>query len=138
MILTGFARLGRAAVLRYTPDGTPVLNLALAYSHGQKQADGNRATQWVEAALFGKRAESLAPHLLKGTPLDVVIEDAHIEYWQDRDGARRDKLVGRVLSLEFAGRAPSAEAAPSDARPAAAAAALPTAAGVDDFEDVPF
>jgi single-strand DNA-binding protein len=148
MILTGLARLGRDAVLRYSPDGTPVLNLALAYNYGQKAQDGNRPTQWVEAALWGKRAESLAPHLLKGTQLHVVIEDVRIETWQDKDGAGRVKLSGRLINLEFAGRAPEradptpASAPARNANPPAQPAPVSSVAAQGGFDtlddDIPF
>jgi single-strand DNA-binding protein len=106
MILSGLVRLGRDANLRHLSDGTPVLNMALAYSWGQKDGGGNRMTQWLDAALFGKRAESLAPHLTKGTAVDVVLDDVRIDEWTRQDGTPgKPKLVGRVVLLEFAGRA---------------------------------
>lgn len=133
MILTGLARLGRDAILRYSADGTPVANLALAYNYGQRGSNGNRSTQWVEAALWGKRAESLTPHLLKGTAVDIVVEDVRIDTWQDNDGASRAKLVGRVITIEFAGR--STDRAPTresdEPAPAAREAAF-------ESDDVPF
>ena len=65
--ITGAFRLGRDAELRYTPGkNEPVINLALAFNWGQKGEDGNRPSQWIEASLWGKRAEALAPYLLKG------------------------------------------------------------------------
>jgi single-strand DNA-binding protein len=79
MILTALARLGRDAEVRHTPKGEAVANLALAINYGRKGSDGNRPTQWVEASLWGARAESLAPHLMKGKLLYVVIEEPHIE-----------------------------------------------------------
>lgn len=117
MILTGLVRLGRDAVLRYTPDGTPVANLAMAYNYGQKGQDGKRPSQWIEGGLWGKRAESLATHLTKGTALDVVLEDVRIETWRDQDGATRAKLAARVVSVEFAGRAPERVPAQGNAAP---------------------
>ena len=51
--------------------------------------------------MWGKRAESLAPHLLKGKQVDVVLEEPHIETFEGRNGTGY-KLVGRVLSIEFA------------------------------------
>jgi single-strand DNA-binding protein len=134
MILTGLVRLGRDASLRYLGDGTPVLNMALAYNWG---TNGKRASQWVDAALFGKRAEALAPHLLKGTALDVALDDVRLDEWTRQDGTPgKPKLVGRVVVLEFAGRAAGADSAPA-AAPAQPAAA-PADAGVDPFDDVPF
>ena len=102
MILTALARLGRDAEVRHTPKGEAVANLALAINYGRKGSDGNRPTQWVEASLWGARAESLAPHLMKGKLLYVVIEEPHIETYDGKNG-QGHKLVGRIASLEFAG-----------------------------------
>lgn len=140
MILTGLARLGRDAVLRYMSDGTPVANLALAYNYGQKDHGGKRPTQWVEAALWGKRAEALVPHLLKGTALDVVLDDVRLDEWVRQDGTPgKPKLVGRVINVEFAGRALERGAeqnAPGSAPPVPSA---PTPApGGFDSDDIPF
>ena len=135
MILTGLVRLGRDAVLRYMPDGTPVANMALAYNYGQKDEAGKRPAQWIEAALWGKRAEALVPHLLKGTALDVVLEDVRIETWSDRDGATRMKLAARVLNVEFAGRAAERAAAPDPAAPPSDKAG---GAGGFESDDIPF
>lgn len=102
MILTALARLGRDAEVRHTPKGEAVANLALAINYGRKGSDGNRPTQWVEASLWGERAESLAPHLMKGKLLYVVIEEPHIETYDGKNG-QGHKMVGRIASLEFAG-----------------------------------
>lgn len=102
MILTALARLGRDVELRYMQNGDPVANLALAINYGKKGEDGNKPTQWVDAAFYGKRAEAMAPYLTKGKLLYVVIEDPHIETYQGKNG-QGSKLVGRIVSIEFAG-----------------------------------
>ena len=101
MIITGLARIGKDAELRYTSNNEAVINLSLAFSYGRKDSDGKRPTQWVEASLWGKRAETLAPYLLKGKQVDVVLEEPHIETFEGKNGAGH-KLVGRVLTIEFA------------------------------------
>lgn len=103
MILAGLARLGRDATLRRTPQGDPVLDLVLAFNHGPREEGGNRETQWIEASIWGKRAEKLAPHMTKGTAIDVVITDPHVETWTKKDQTTGFKLVGRVADFEFAG-----------------------------------
>ncbi len=144
MILTGLVRLGRDASLRYLSDGTPVLNMAMAYNWGTKDGGGNRATQWIDAAMFGKRAESLAPHLLKGTALDVVLDDVRLDEWTRQDGTLgKPKLVGRVVLVEFAGRAPAATAAAKpDAQQTPPAPPPPPVSGradsAFDDDDIPF
>lgn len=136
MILTGLARLGRDATLRHTPQGKPVAELALAYNFGQKDSDGKRPTQWIEAHLWGDRAEALAPHLTKGSAIDVVLTEPHVETWTKKDQTTGVKLVARVAELEFAGggQKPASNSAPAS-RPAAA----PTSSGFDDLpDDLPF
>ena len=103
MILTGLARLGRDASLRYTGGGDPVLDMGLAFNYGQKGQDGKRPSQWIEATLRGKRAEALAQHLTKGSAIDVVLTEQHIETWTKKDQTTGFKLVAKVAELEFAG-----------------------------------
>lgn len=108
--LIGVARLGQDAELRHLSNGTAVCNLSLAYNYGKKGQDGKRPSQWVEAALFGERAESLAKFLVKGTSLFVDLRDVHIETFQKRDGSSGTKLTGLVDTLEFAGNRPGNDA----------------------------
>jgi single-strand DNA-binding protein len=135
----GLARLGRDAEIRTTSQGESVATLALAFSYGRKGSDGKRPTQWVDGALWGKRAEALAPYLLKGGLVSVLLEDVHIETYQGKNG-EASKLVGRVVDVELAGGgertaspAPAPRAAPAP-RPSPSAGS-----GFDDMtDDVPF
>jgi single-strand DNA-binding protein len=128
--LIGVARLGQDAEIRHLQNGTAVCNLSLAYNFGKKGQDGKRPSQWVEASLFGDRAESLAPHLTKGTSLFVDLRDVHVQTFQKKDGSSGVKLTGTVDSLEFAGNRPGNEA---PARPQKKSAPF------DDLDsDVPF
>lgn len=130
MILTGLARLGRDATLRRTPQGDAVLEMALAFNYGAKDGSGNRPTQWIDATLWGKRAEALAQHLTKGSAVDVVITEPHIETWTKKDQTTGFKLVGKVAELEFAG------GGSGDRKPASAPAPRPAAApGSGAFDD---
>lgn len=104
-ILSGLFRLGRDAEIRHTAGGDAVATLSLAYNYGKKESDGNRPTQWVDAALWGKRAEALAQYLTKGTLIYAVLEDVHIETFERRDGGQGHKLAARVQDVEFTGRA---------------------------------
>jgi len=144
MLITGIARLGRDAELRYTPSGEKVANLALAFNYGKKGADGKRPAQWIDGALWGDRAEALQPHLLKGTAIGVTLTDPHIETFTARDGKAGSKLVGRIIDLEFAGGgakpAQGAATPPSGPKsPSATASSAPPANSFADFEDdIPF
>lgn len=135
--LFGLARLGRDAEVRHTPQGDAVSSLSLAFTYGKKGTDNKRPTQWVDGSLWGQRAEALAPYLLRGTLVSVTIDEVHLEEYQTRDGRTGSKLVGRVSSIEFAGRpaeqpqrTQDAAKAPPPQRPAASLA--------DMDDDIPF
>ena len=128
--------LGRDAEIRTTQSGHSVCNLSLACQYGQKSADGKKTTQWVDAALWGKRAESMAPHLKKGIKLCVTIEDLHIESFTKADGTASTKLAGNIIAITFAG--PAAQQAPT-AAPAPPPRPAPVKTGFDDMDDeIPF
>ena len=102
MILTGLARIGRDTELRYTSGGEAVANISMVFNYGKKGSDGKRPSQWIEASLWGKRAESLAQYLGKGSMIDVVLSEPHIETYQGKNGEGH-KLVARVIEIELAG-----------------------------------
>jgi single-strand DNA-binding protein len=142
MKANGLARLGKDAEIRYLPNGDAVASLALAFSYGKKDESGKRPTQWVDASLWGKRAESLNQYLIKGTQVVAYLDDVRIETYEGKNGTG-SKLVARVADLELvAGNAaPQQAAAPRQAqRPAPAPAPKPsTGSGFDDMDDqIPF
>jgi len=100
MKLIGVARLGNDAVIKYTDGGTPVANLSLAYGYGRKNEEGNRETQWIEASLWGDKAEKLEPYLKKGTAINVCLRDVRNETF---DGKNRPatKMKAIVVDIEF-------------------------------------
>lgn len=114
--ITGVFRLGRDVELRYTPKNEPVCNLALAFNYGQKGEDGNRPSQWIEASLWGKRAEALAQYLLKGVQVYAVLGEPHIEHYEGRNGAGV-KLAARIIDIELVGAKQQGEQRPAAAAP---------------------
>lgn len=150
MLLTGIARLGRDAELRFMPDGTPVAALALATNYGKKDAQGNCPTQWIDGSLFGEQARKLQPYLIKGQQLCVTMTEPHVEQYKRNDGTVGHAMRARVINLEFAGKAPEKAAGNSPAAASAAAApaaggrstqgsAATGAGGFSDFDDdIPF
>jgi len=93
------ARIGKDVQVKFSPNGIAVANLSLAYSCGKKQEDGNRLTQWVDAVMFGKRAESVAPRLTKGVQVSVHLNDIHIEKYESKNG-QGVKMVAIVDELQ--------------------------------------
>ena len=106
--LTDIGRIGRDAELRYTTGQNPtaVVALTLACDYGRKGQDGNKPVQWVEAVIFGKQAEAMAPYLVRGQLMHFTIDDAHIEEFKRNDGTSGSKLTGKVIAIKFAGSPP--------------------------------
>ena len=123
----GLARLGRDAEIRRLPDSTAVCNLSLAVTYGQKQNDGNHPTHWIDAALWGKAAEALAPFLLKGTVHCFTLSDLHMEDYESQRGGGQ-KLVARVDNVELGPRqAPAGQGQQQSQPPAQQRQAAPAA-----------
>ena len=99
--LSAIVRLSKDAELRFLSDGTPVaqLNMALQSGYGDKAV-----TTWIIGNLFGKRAESLAPMLLKGQQIGVSGELTNRKY-AAKDGAEKYSLELRVNDLTLLGKA---------------------------------
>lgn len=120
MKLVGLGRLGRDIEMRTTSDGQSVGNIAIAFNYGRKGEDGKRPSEWIRASIWGARADALAPYLLKGQQVDVVLGDPHIETYEKQDGTTGFSLVARVDDIELAGSAQGAsqqQAAPRQAVP---------------------
>ncbi len=133
--LTDAARIANDPIIRNTQDGTAVIGLSLPCEYGRKGQDGKKPTQWVDASLWGKQAEALAPYLLKGQWVAFTLDDVHIEEYQS-GGTTRSKLVGRVSNIKLIGN--RGESKPqTSGQPARNAPAAPPA--FDNFDDdIPF
>lgn len=145
---SGLFRIGRDCEVRFLPNGDAVTNVSLAFNHGKQDQDGKRPTQWIEGVLFGKRAETLAPMLTKGSQHVFHMSDLHIQTYQKNDGTEGVKLAGRIDDVELTDRrdapAPQRQQATQQRpqapaqRPAPRQAPRP-ASGFDDMDDdVPF
>lgn len=97
MHMIGLVRIGRDAELKQTNNGKAVLNVPLAYSYGKE------GTQWIEAAMFGERAEKVAQYFTKGKALCVSLDNVHVETYAKKDGSTGVKLTAMIASFEFAG-----------------------------------
>jgi len=114
-------KVGTDAELRTLPSGKPVLNWKLVVDVGW----GERATSlWIECALFGTRAEKLAPHITKGKPLSVC-GTFNVRAFQTKNGPGA-AVTCDVQDLELQGTrqadSRSAAAQPFDDKAAASAA----------------
>ncbi len=113
VFLTG--NLGADAELRTFDNGGSVLNFSLATTESWKNKETGEKesrTEWHRCKLFGKRAESLAGHLLKGTKLAV---EGSINYGSyEKDGVTKYTTDIKVNNVEFLGGGKSKEEAPRE------------------------
>jgi single-strand DNA-binding protein len=91
-------RLGSDAELRNLQDGTPVASFSIA---DEIRAKGEKKVQWIRCALFGKRAESLAQYLTKGSVVEVV-GNPSINTYEGKSGTKYELQV-RVIEVNLHG-----------------------------------
>ena len=99
-MLTKLVRIGKDAVLRFTPSNTPVINLDCVYDIGWGD---RKKSQWIECAIWGKKAEGLAKYLLKGTQIVIYADDVEIEMYE-HNGKTGSKLKCQVIELDLVDR----------------------------------
>ncbi len=108
--LSATGNIGKDAELRYTPSGDAICSFgfALTSGFGDKQI-----TSWLNANLWGKRAETLAPMLLKGTKVGIVGELTNRPY-KDKNGNEKFSLEVRVSDLTLLGSKGDTSTSPNE------------------------
>lgn len=88
-------RLGQDAALKQTQSGSKFVTFSVATQTLLKKQDGtwDHPTTWHSCVMWGKRAETLASHLKKGT---TVIVTGSISY---RDGTAKDGSKQRYVDI---------------------------------------
>lgn len=128
-VITIAGQLGRDIEIRYTPNGKAVGNFSVADSQGR-----DKPTIWWNCQIWDKRAEALAPYLLKGQAVTVTGSVSEREY--EKDGQKRKAMDVRVTDVALQGGKPEAATA---ARQSPAPVSAKTASGFDDMDDsIPF
>lgn len=95
--------LTRDAELRQFEGSGPILSFGMAWNERRRKADSDEweeVPQFIDCAIFGNRAEALAPYLTKGTKVAL---DGRLHYgqWEAEDGTRRSKHELIVGEVEF-------------------------------------
>ena len=98
--LSAIGNIGQDSTLRYTPTGDAVasFSFALTAGFGDKQK-----TTWLSCSLFGKRAETLAPMLLKGTKIGITGEISARTY-KAKDGTEKTVTECRISDVTLLGK----------------------------------
>ena len=124
-------RLGKDVETRYLPNGDAVANFTVAVDFGFGDKKG---TIWARCSMFGKRAESVSPYLMKGQQVAISGELSEHK-WTDKEGVERTTQEVRVSELTLVGG--KSEAQPS--KPAPNGAPAKAKSKLDDFDDsIPF
>lgn len=93
-------RVGRDAVVKFTPNGDAVCTFSAALTSGY----GEKAvTTWLNCSLWGKRAETLAPMLLKGTLIGLT-GDISLRVYTNKEGQEKSTVDCRVQDVTLLGR----------------------------------
>jgi single-strand DNA-binding protein len=81
--------------------------------------------------LWGKRAETLAPYLKKGSQIVAYLDDVSVQTFTKGDGTQATKMVGRIVDLELISSSEAQQPAPKP-QPK-------QSAGFDDMDsDIPY
>jgi single-strand DNA-binding protein len=104
--------------LRYTPQGTAVVNLRLAVNRKwrDKNQEMKEETCFITAVVWDKQAETCNQYLHKGSPI-FVEGRLQSRSWEDNAGQKRSVVEVRAERVQFLGGAPQqkqAAAAPAE------------------------
>jgi single-strand DNA-binding protein len=116
--ITVMGRLGADAELKYTQNGTAVMNLNVATEHSFKKNDKwEKTTTWHRVVGFGKPVENLKEYAKKGGWC-VAQGRLEMQTWQDKQGQQRQswQIVADTLQV-FQSRTEAKAATQAAAQP---------------------
>ena len=119
-VFTFTGHLGKDCEQKFLQNGNSVVTFSVPCTSGYGT---HKATTWVRCSLFGKRGESLAQHLVKGT-LVCVSGEFKLNEWE-KDGQKRYQAECNVAEITLLGSRQSQ----GESKPAQQSG---------DFEDIPF
>ena len=132
--ISAVGRVVADAEVRFTKSGDPIASFRLASDVG---FGDNKTTNWFSCQIWGKRAESLAPHLTKGSQL-TVFGTLKLREWEDKEGQKKLSPDISVDELAFQGGKRDSESTPSQ-KPANSSKSAPKSSGFDDMDgEIPF
>ena len=98
-MFTKLVRIGRDAEMKYTPQGTALLEMSCVYDVG---FGDKKQSQWVKIAMFGQRAEKLVSHFTKGKQIVATMDDVKAEAWNDKaTNEAKSGLSAKLVEFEF-------------------------------------
>lgn len=96
--------IGQDPELNYTNAGDAVVNLSMATNEVWYDDSGEKQTrtEWHQLVAFGKKAETLAEYVNKGSQL-YIEGKKRTRKWEDRDGDTRYSTEFIINRFEFLG-----------------------------------
>lgn len=99
--------------LRYTPQGTAVVNLRMAVNRKYKNKNQELKEEvcFITVVVWSRQAESCNQYLKKGSPCFVegILQSRS---WEDNAGQKRSVIEVRAERVQFLGTPPGKAAAP--------------------------
>ena len=139
--ITATGRLAADCETRYTSAGDAIASFRMASDVGFGE---KKTTNWFTCSIWGKRGESLAPHLMKGQQV-TVFGTLTMREWTNKDGIKQLSPEIRIDEIELQGgkrdeAAPRQQASGENYQRAkeGRAPAKPAADFSDMDSDVPF
>lgn len=96
--------IGQDPELNYTNAGDAVVNLSMATNEVWYDDSGEKQTrtEWHQLVAFGKKAETIAEYVKKGSQL-YIDSKKRTRKWEDRDGNDRYSTEFIINRFEFLG-----------------------------------
>lgn len=90
--------------LRYTPNGTAVLEFNIAVNRKWKDKSGEMKDEvnFIGCIAWGKTAENINQYFYKGSPI-LVEGRIKVDQWEDPEGKKRTKTKVLVERFNFCG-----------------------------------
>jgi single-strand DNA-binding protein len=115
-------RLGADPEVRYTPDGTMIVNFRIATDETYKNKQGEKVskTEWHRIVVFGRLAEICGNYLGKGR-LVFIEGKLQTRTWDDKEGNKRsltEILATNMQMLESKGQGRGQDAVMDEPMPA--------------------
>ena len=104
--------------LRYTPQGTAVVNLRIAVNRRWKDKAGEQKEEvcFLTVVAWDKQAEVCNQYLRKGLPI-FVEGRLQSRSWEDNTGAKRNVLEVRAERIQFLGQGSGSQAGKTAVQP---------------------
>ncbi len=104
-------RIGNNAELKTTKNETSVASFSVACDVGWGES---KKTEWVNASIFGKRADALHPYLKKGTAITVSGEAKANAWMKDGEARAEIQIIVDKVTLQGSKQGSSESQASND------------------------